>query len=328
MAATQGRIEDFAGTGEAGNRNGAALQAAFASISGMVVDERTGALYVSTLRHTIRRILDGSVATVAGTGDQGSTDGPAPLATFRYPRGVAVDGEGNLFVADSYKIRKIGVDGNVTTFAGAGNLAENGRNTDGPPAVATFREPYGVAVNRKDGTVYVTDKGNHSIRRISANGHVTTVAGTGVAGYADGAGVGAQFADPEGIAVNENDGSVLVVDKGNNRIRKISADGTVTTLAGSADKEGKDGPATQASFYGPSNIVIDHHGSLFVDDKWWTVIRKIADGQVTTVAAHPTKTKPDGILQAAEFSRISSLALYNNILYVAEHNVIRKVTLL
>jgi glucose/arabinose dehydrogenase len=185
-----------------------------------------GNLYVTDRQnHTIRKITPaGVVTTLAGTaGSYGSADGTGADARFYYPYGVAVDGDGNVYVADTinHTIRKITPAGVVTTLAGTAGAVGS---TDGTGADARFNEPYGVAVDG-DGNVYVTDRYNHTIRKITPAGVVTTWAGAeGESGFVDGIGRAAFFDYPSGVAV-DGDGNVYVADNSNHAIRKVTPAG-------------------------------------------------------------------------------------------------------
>ena len=174
--------------------------------------------------------------TFAGNGIGGRVDSVGSAAQFSNPTGVALDRSGNVFVADQNNnaIRKITAGGVVTTLAGApGNFG----SVDGIGSAARFSSPYGVAVDGS-GNVFVADHLNHTVRKITAGGVVTTLAGlAGSMGSADGAGSAARFNGLTGVAV-DNSGSVFVADLGNHTIRKITADGVVTTLAGTAGSSG------------------------------------------------------------------------------------------
>nr|WP_254615922.1 hypothetical protein [Cupriavidus basilensis] len=168
-------------------------------------------------------------STLAGSTTSGSADGTGTAASFFVPSSVAADTSGNLYVADSgnAKIRKITPAGVVTTLAGSG--IEGFSN--GAATAASFFAPYGVAVDAA-GNVYVADMNNHAIRKITPSGTVTTLAGTGSMGSADGTGTAASFFAPRGVAV-DGIGNVFVADTSNSKIRKITPAGVVTKLAGS-----------------------------------------------------------------------------------------------
>ena len=193
------------------------------------------------------------------------------MAQFDRPRGVAVDSSGNVYVADTRnsRIRKIIPEGVVSTFAGSTWGYKDATGTS-----AQFSIPTGVAVD-SDGNLYVADTDNHRIRKITSGGVVTTLAGSGTEGYHDATGTKAQFAAPVGVAVDSS-GNVYVADAGNNRIRKITPAGEVTTLAGS-DTAGHhdDATGTAARFDVPTGVAVDSSGILYVADFWNNRIRKI-----------------------------------------------------
>lgn len=203
---------------------------------------------------------DVSVTTYAGSGTAGSANGQGVAAQFSNPSNGAIDTAGNIYIADfgNNLIRKITPIGVVSTVAGTGVAGY----ADGAAATAQFNQPRGVAVSAS-GDLYVSDAYNQRIRKISA-GMVTTVAGTGVVGSADGVGTAAQFSYPEGLAV-DNTGTLYVVDSNNSRIRKVAVDGTVTTLAGSSAGFA-DGTGTAARFNYPRGIVIDRSNNLYIAD--------------------------------------------------------------
>ena len=221
--------------------------------------------------------------TLAGSvGESGSRDGTGTAALFNYPSGVTVDSAGNVYVADSYneEIRKITPNGVVTTLAGVGHWGSQ----DGAGAAASFDGPQGVAVDSA-GNVYVADMWNREIRKITSDGTVTTLAGAaGQSGSQDGTGAAASFDYPEGVAV-DSAGNVYVADTYNHEIRKITPDGIVSTLAGTARQWGsQDGVGTAASFDGPCGVTVDSEGNVYVADTWNNAIRKITpDGVVTTL---------------------------------------------
>ena len=249
-----------------------------------------GKTYVAdTLNHTIRAIApEGEVTTVAGSGGvAGYADGSGPAALFRMPRGVATDGNGVVYAADSgnHTIRRITSAGAVTVLAGT---PESPGAADGPGALALFNSPQAIARDAA-GTLYVADTLNHSIRKVTPNGVVITLAGAaGQPGAADGTGATARFNAPQGIGI-DGSGTIYVADTGNNMIRRVTAQGVVTTLAGTAAACGfKDGAPADARFCAPRGLVVDSSGNVLVADMSNHVIRRITQqGTVTTVIGDP-----------------------------------------
>lgn len=226
------------------------------------------------------RDATGSVTTIAGAGHSGVEDGPARSASFSDPFGVAVDRRGAVFVSDGgegNRIRRITTDGNVETIAGS---TEGFSDADAHHA--QFNTPSGIAIDRK-GNIIIADTSNNRIRKIAADGKVTTLAGSGLAGHSDGPPGEAQFDGPIGIAIDRQ-GNVLVADAYNDRIRKISADGVVTTVAGQDAPGFTDGNASTAAFNTPSGITIDTLDNIFVADTGNSSVRKITpQGEVSTI---------------------------------------------
>lgn len=234
-----GAVSVYAGTGEAGNRDGDLDSATFSSPSGVCIDDEGNIIVAGYAGGNIRRITaDGQVETVAGTGEAGYIDGPADQATFTAPRGVCVDSKGNIYIGDcwNHRIRKVTPDGVVSTFAGGGKygvLVENDWK-DGQDTTARFDAPCGLAIDKND-NVYVADAGNHSIRKISPEGYVTTIAGINKQqGLVDGSLSEAKLNTPTEVFVTDNL-EVYFSDSYNNCIRKINLDGTIETLIRSED---------------------------------------------------------------------------------------------
>ena len=225
----QGVVTTVAGTGEAGYADGPAATGRFSSPLGVCVDAAGNVFVADSGNNRIRKVsVDGQVSTVAGSGVAGYRDGAGTEALLNYPNDLVVDAMGNLFVTEfaNHTVRLIAPDGTVSTWAGDGTAGY----VDGPRASAQLNQPGGIAISR-DGGLYVTEWGGQRIRKISATGQVSTVAGTGVAGYVDGPGLKAQFRNPDG-AVVDGDGNLFIADNGNHVIRRISPEGVVETVAG------------------------------------------------------------------------------------------------
>ncbi|HTE01422.1 MAG TPA: NHL repeat-containing protein [Mucilaginibacter sp.] len=280
-------VTTFAGTvGTRGALNGQDTSSSFNKPFGVAVDG-TGKVYVADAGNNLIRVIGpaGLVSTFAGTGAAGAANG-TDTATFNSPLGVAVDGAGNVYVADYGNdiIRKITPAGVVSTLAGSGATgADNGVGT-----AATFNLPESVAVDAA-GNVYVADNGNNLIRKITPDGTVSTLAGNGIAGSANGTGAAASFNSPFGIAVDAT-GNIYVADSGNNLIRKVTPAGVVSTFAGNGKKGAGNAGGTSASFNTPSGVAVDAAGNVFVSDENNNLIRRItAAGVVTTLANRPAK---------------------------------------
>ena len=326
-------INLFAGsTGGAGNLDGAGPAARFDFPSG-VANDVAGNLYVADANnHVIRKITSaGFVTTFAGaTGLGGSADGAGSSARFNSPRGLAVDAVGSIYVADTGNstIRKITSAGLVTTLAGTPGLSGS---VDGTGSAASFNSPQALAVDA-GGSIYVTDTYNHTIRRISSVGVVTTLAGVpGMTGAADGTGSAARFSFPQGVAADAG-GDLYVADSNNHTIRKITSGGVVSTFAGSAGLQGSaDGTGSAASFNSPQGLAVDTAGNIYVADAYNHTIRQITSvGFVTTLAgAAGLKGASDGTGSIARLNIPQGLAIdaANNV-FVADtnNNSIRKIT--
>ena len=308
-------VSTLAGSSIVGFADGASVAARFNSPSALAPLPDGSVIVVDTYNHCVRLIAagGGAVSTLTGKGGkEGFADGPARAARFNRPHGVVVGADGAIFVADSgnNRVRRI-KDGAVTTFAGSGE--KGGAN--GVGAAASFQSPYGLALS-PGGVLYVTEEEGHCVRMISPAGAVTTLAGGGVSGFADGRGAAARFNQPTGIAVDAT-GVVFVADCNNNRIRRIT-NGVVDTLAGSGEmglfsKAGfADGAGAAAQFNSPSDLALDPAtGHLLVADSGNHRIRAVdpRSGSVSTLAGSGAQGAADGDAAAASFYRPRGVAV-------------------
>ena len=317
-------VSTFAGSEAGGFADGIGTAAKFNLPTGVAVDSSGNVYVVDTHNHRIRKITPADrienrvVITLAGS-----------TAQFFYPYGVAVDSSGNVYVADLYnhRIRKITPAGVVSTLAGSGTAGHE----DGTGTAAKFNYPYGVAVD-SSGNIYVADYGNHRIRKITSTGMVSTLAGSGDAGSANGTGTATEFNGPIGVAVDSS-GNVYVADTNNHRIRKITPadrieDRVVSIFAGSGAAGFADGTGTAAKFNLPTGVAVDSSGNVYVADADNNRIRKITpadrieDRTVSTLAGSDTKGFADGTGTAAEFNYPRGVAVDSSgNVYVADaHN--------
>ena len=294
----------------------------FSEPRGIAIDSN-GVFYVGDYgANVVRRVTStGVVSTHAGTAPTaGSNDGTTTASLFNGPSGVAIDSNNTLYVADTLNntIRKISADGTVTTLAG---LAGRTSSVDGNATSARFQDPYAVAADGS-GNLYVADATDHSIRKITSTGVVTTLAGKrGSFGSTDGSGSAARFSGPLGIAA-DSAGNVFVADTGNSTVRKITAAGAVTTLAGTAGLVGSnDGTGAAARFSGPYGIAVDGTGNLFVVESSAVVRKVTAAGVVTTVAGTSGANGfTNGAGTAARFSVPFDIAVDGaGNLYISDH---------
>ncbi len=292
-----GTITTAAGTESQGSRGvgGRATEAQLDFPIDVVVDDDSGNLYIAdSSNHRILKVdAGGTITAAAGTGSHGfrGDGGPATAARLRFPHGAAVDGSGNLYIADTrnHRIRKVGAGGTITTVAGTGTDGFGGDS--GPASAAQLNRPAGVAVDGS-GNLFIADTNNHRIRKVDAEGTITTVAGTSGQGFSGDSGpaTAAQLNGPNGVAV-DGFGNLYIADTNNHRIRKVGADGTITTVAGTGTAvfSGDGRPATAAQLNGPNGVAVDSSGNLYIADTNNHRIRKVDTRRtITTVAGTGT----------------------------------------
>ena len=330
-------IYNFAGSGAAGfsGDGGNATSATLSAPSGIFITSAGVLYFCDQANNRIRKISSGGiVTTVAGNGTAGATGdgGQATAATLNNPMGVTVDAAGNVYIADynNARIRKVNTSGIMSTLAGTGTP---GYSADGTAATgATIAMPTGVAADAS-GNVYFAEQNNHIIRKISATGTLSTIAGDRSPSFSGdgGAATAAAIAYPSAIFF-DGSGNLIISDNGNGRIRKVSTTGIISTLAGNggAGFSGDGGAATAASFNNIAGAAYDGVGNLLIADQNNFRIRMVtASGIVSTIAGTGTAghTGDGGAATACTFYRPSGLAVYSGNIYVTDmgNNVIRLI---
>lgn len=331
-AHAQVTVHSYAGIGFPGFTNGDTSIAAFDNPHGIVVDPAGNVFIADGDNDVIRKIgIDGIVSTVAGSGQTGYVDGPAGFARFNEPYNICMDTAGNIYVSDflNQRIRKISTTGIVSTVAGTGSPGY----LDGPDSIAQFNYPRGIAVDDA-GNLYVSDSWNHRIRKIDTNGNVSTWAGGGntigvqsVGDYIDGPDTTARFYTPTEISI-DTAGNIYVADAFNHRIRKVSANRVVSTVAGSGPiGQGmgafQNGPGNQARFDVPAAVHWTMDGTLYVGSGPSNKVRKIdVNNVVSTVAGSGVQGFSNGIdtLATFNFPRATAIDYNTNRLYVVDVN--------
>jgi sugar lactone lactonase YvrE len=313
--------------GDSGYKNGVSLSAKFYYPYSTAIDSK-GNMYVADQGNSIIRKLTpaGVVSTLAGSGIAGYADGVGTAASFSNPKGIAVDSVGNVYVADAVnnRIRKITSNGVVTTIAGNGISGF----IDGNGTQASFYNPSAITLDAA-GNLYVADEKNHAIRKITPAGDVNTIAGTGASGSANGNGSAASFNYPSGIALGAA-GNIYVADFSNHKIRKITSDGLVTTIAGSGSIGRANGLGRSASFHNPTGISIDNVGNIYVADGGNHQIRKInTQGQVSSLPCTESEGSVSNLTTNTGFYNPSSVvADGKGHIYITDqnNNRVRKVS--
>jgi serine/threonine protein kinase, bacterial len=269
--------------------SGKATETEISLVDGIALDKK-GNIYIAMREHNIISRIDtkGMMSRYVGSGESGFSGdgGPAIKASLRIPAGLAFDLEGNLYIADreNHRVRKVDTSGNISTFAGIGKAGFSG---DGGPAVkARLNLPSGVVADKK-GNLYISDRSNDRIRVVDKKGVIRTYAGSGVAGFQGDAGpaLKAQLDKPFGITLDKT-GNLYIADRNNNRVRKVSSEGIITTVAGDGGFffMGDNGPAYRASVAAPTGVAVDSKGNLYIADRNNNRIRVVDKlGMIRTV---------------------------------------------
>jgi len=324
---------------------GLATEAGFGEPKGVAVDA-SGNLYIADYyAFCIRKVdTNGIITTAAGNGGLGyPVDGvPATETALGKLEAVAVDASGNLYIADSYFscVRKVDTNGIITTVAG--NTTPGYSGDGGPATQAQLYRPHGMAVDAS-GNLFIADSGNHCVRQVDTNGIITTVAGTGTAGFIGDGGFAnyAWLNAPRGVAVDAS-GNLFIADTGNSCIRQVDTTGIITTVAGTGSLlPGDGGPATEAQLQKPWGVAVDASGNLFIGELNAYRVRKVyPSGIITTAAGNGTMGDTgDGnpATQARLYAPMGVAVSPSGDLYIAdsnngfgsrangEHGVIRKV---
>jgi hypothetical protein len=271
---------------------GAATAAGLSSPDGVCFDA-AGNLYIADVGNIRIRMVNtnGTISTVAGNGSQGYSGdgGPATNASLHGPAGVISDASGNLYIADYFnnRVRMVNTSGVITSVVGNGTSGYSG---DGGAATnASLSSPYGMAFDGL-GNLYFADSGNLRIRRVDTNGIITTVAGNGNSGYSGDGGAATNASLLPSTVAADAFGNMYIADYGNNRIRRVDANGIISTVAGktsSVHYSGDGGPAFNACLYSPSGVVLDAAGNCYIADAGNNRIRKVdTNGIITTVAGN------------------------------------------
>jgi DNA-binding beta-propeller fold protein YncE len=281
-----GTVTTVAGTGALGCTDGSL--ATFNDPTGICIDAQ-GVIYVCDAgSHTVRRVnSNGSVVTIAGSGRPGYADGVGAAASFSYPYGIAAATDGTLLVADScnHCIRRVTVDGVVTTLAGRQVQGA----TDGNGTRAAFNYPTGIAVDQTSGMAYVADRSNHRVRTVDKFGAVRTFAGSGISGYSDGPALKSMFEWPHAVAV-DSVGNVFVSDTFTFQVRRISKDGSVVKrVCRGGERTGRVGDRQPAT--GLKCIAIDskRNDVMYLTDQANHCVQRI---NFISVNSQPQPTEP------------------------------------
>jgi VCBS repeat-containing protein len=330
-------IRTIAGTGTPGfaGDGGAATSARLSYPSNLAVDGAGNVYVVDNGNDRIRKVAtDGTITTVAGNGTSGFSGdgGPATSAQLRNPYSIAVDAAGTIFIGDdgNNRIRKVDAQGTITTYAGTGTSGFSG---DGGPATQANLRVASMTIDAA-GTVYFTDQGNGYVRKITPDGIITTIAGSGTTGYSGdgGPGTSARIRSPYGVGVDAT-GNVYFAEISNHVIRRVTPQGIISTYAGTgvAGSTGDGGQATLARLSTPGGMAVDASGNVFFNQFGTNQVRKVApDGIISTVAGTGTAGYsgdggPSGSAQLNDTEGLGIDAAGNLYLADSSNNVVRRV---
>jgi sugar lactone lactonase YvrE len=337
-----GTITTFAGrgggfTGGAFPADGSPATSARLDAPHGVAADAQGNVYISDINNgrVYKVSPGGTIATFAGLAGPAPSSsfsgdgGPATSARLYAPQGLAVDGQGNVYIADSYngRVRKVSPGGTITTFAGTGKPGPDG---DGGPATsARLQYPSAVAADAQ-GNVYITGlTDDNRVRKVSRGGTITTFAGGGSSFGDGGPATSAQLHGPVGVAV-DGQGNVYIADSVNARVRKVSPGGTITTFAGTGagGYSGDGGPATSARLFSPHSVAMDRQGNVYIADTANYRVRKVTAGTtaaaLTVTLSGPTTQPPlaqQGITVTATCNRPCSLSATGSVTILGTHHV-------
>jgi uncharacterized protein (TIGR03437 family) len=331
-----GTIRTVAGSGSFGSSGdgGPATQATLAT-PGAVATDAAGNVYITDNNSQRIRMVTpaGVISTVAGNGSAASTGdgGPATAAGIFAPAGIAVDSSGNIYVSEGFaRVRKFKVGGTIATFAGSNQSGFSGDG--GPAAQARLFFPAGLAFDAA-GRLYIADSYNEAVRRVNLDGTIATIAGNGVGAFTGDGGpaTSASLSRPTGVAV-AGDGTVYIADTENDRIRKISTSGIITTVAGSGLFLGDGGASTDARLDQVADVALDSAGNVYALTTDRRVRKVTPAGTITTFAgsgrAKPENQGDGGLATNAGFQNPpTGIAVDSQgAMYIANNLVIRKVT--